>query len=104
MFEISNFFKFFNFICFVSQMCLVANCEASGKQDPVPAKSKPDDDDIPTNMWCDLSRFSNTVLGRYFDNQPFTLRAKGPDGKQVESFIFFLHENNIMTGWQSDTH
>jgi len=72
--------------CGVAEMCLVANCEASGKQDPVPAKTKQDDDDIPTNLWCDLSKYSKWLSG-YFNEKPFTLRARGPDGKQIKSYV-----------------
>ena len=86
-------------------MCLVANCEASGKQDPVPAKTKQDDADIPTNLWCDLSKYSKWLSG-YFNEKPFTLRARGPDGKQVLPSLhpsFFLHDISIAVAWPSDT-
>ena len=69
-------------ISLFSQMCLVGNCEASGNQDAVPARTKPKEDDIPTNLWCDLSQYSNS-LSAYFNEQPFTLHAMGPNGKQV---------------------
>ena len=85
-------------------MCLVANCEASGKQDPVPAKTKQDDADIPTNLWCDLSKYSKWLSG-YFNEKPFTLRARGPDGKQVLPSLhpsFFLHEISITVAWSSN--
>ena len=70
-------------ISLFSQMCLVGNCEASGNQDAVPARTKPKEDDIPTNLWCDLSKYSNS-LSAYFNEQPFTLHARGPNGKQVQ--------------------
>merc|ERR1711973_633511 len=63
--------------CGLASMCLVGNCEASGNQDAVPARTKPKEDDIPTNLWCDLSKYSNS-LSSYFNEQPFTLHARGP--------------------------
>ena len=69
-------------------MFLVANCEASGRQQRVPAKPETDDADIPTNLWCDLSKYSS-FLSAYFDFKPFTLHARGPDGKQVSPWMIF---------------
>ena len=43
-------------------MCLVANCEASGKQDPVPAKTKQDDADLPTNFFFCLASLTAAEL------------------------------------------
>merc|ERR1711973_856145 len=72
--------------CGLASMCLVGNCEASGNQDTVPARTKPKEDDIPTNLWCDLSKYSNS-LSAYFNEQPFTLHARGPNGKQIKTTV-----------------
>jgi len=72
--------------CGLASMCLVGNCEASGNQDAVPARTKPKEDDIPTNLWCDLSKYSNS-LSAYFNERPFTLHAMGPNGKQIKSTV-----------------
>ena len=69
--------------CGIGSVCVVADCEASGRQEAAPTTQRPTE--APVSMWCDISKLYNdsTLTGKF----GFRVKDRSGSGEMIESSV-----------------